>query len=154
MKHLLFVCVEGVLTSKPPGPELQFEHAELLARLLTPYPQFPIVLMGRVIEERDLRDVLDALPLSLDVRVIGVANKQRMRESGNRVVLDYLWRDLLDDFVAVDYDAARWGDLLEPRLVITNPQLGLGEERAQLELAEKLKGLAERERRVNQGEKP
>lgn len=122
-----------------------FEHAELLADELQPYPKVGIVLSTSWVRLLRYRRALSYLPERLQVRVLGATyhssrmNKEHFAElSRGQQVLGDAGRRRATRWLAVDDDAAHWPESHLAHLVHTDPVQGLAavlpEFRARLKL--------------------
>jgi hypothetical protein len=128
-EHVLYLDYDGVLhhenvrVSHKYGPFLQaperyrlFQHAELLAELLAPYPQVQIVLSTSWAVNYGLTAASKKLPSELQARVIGgtfhnrFMHKQEFRDThrGQQVAADVARRQPRD-WLALDDDEEGWG---------------------------------------------
>ena len=128
------------------GPEHRlFEHAELLASLLLPFPEVSIVLSTSWCAAFRRFDAVKAyLPRALQKRVMGAtwhSGKDRYRWSNMSrydQINEYVARHQVENWLAVDDDDEQWPDALRDRLVHTHEWHGLGVEGTRQELLEKL----------------
>lgn len=133
---------------KAPGHSL-FEHLPVLEALLSPYPQVKIVLSTTWVQTYRYNGTARKLGPNLRERVIGATYHTGMIRDNFRDIPRGLqiWADVArrqpSGWVAIDDDAFKWPDWARDQLVLTDGLLGLGEERAQCELAEKLQMLAD-----------
>jgi len=128
------------------GPEHQlFEHAELLATLLEPFPEVRIILstswcstLGRFDE------VKCHLPESLQQRVIGATWHSRKEQyrwhslTRYQQIYEYIIRHQIGKWLAIDDDDDGWGEKYRGNLVHCDEWWGLGSAETQRELIEKL----------------
>jgi len=128
------------------GPEhALFEHAELLASLLAPFPDISIVLSTSWCASlRRFDEVKRKLPLPLQRQVVGAtwhSSKDRYRWAGMtrfEQIYEYVMRHQLNSWVAIDDDDERWPEDKREHLVHTDQWLGLSKLETQLELHNKL----------------
>lgn len=133
------------------GPEHQlFEHAELLASLLEPFPEVRIVLSTSWCATMRRFDAVRArLPAALQKRVMGAtwhSAKDRYRWSSLtrfEQIYEYVIRHQVGNWLAVDDDDELWPDKQRDALVHTDEWFGLGKAETQRELSEKLLRLRE-----------
>jgi hypothetical protein len=137
----------GPYVASPPGHEV-FEHAQLLAEVLAPYPDVAIVLSTSWV--RVLNSVTKAarrLPESLRSRVIGATFHREMDatlfQQMPRGV--QVWGDVCrrrpQAWLALDDDAEDWPEVCRDRLVHTHGVLGISEPGVLAELKNKLAAL-------------
>jgi hypothetical protein len=136
---------QGVFLRGAPGHTL-FEHAELLARLLEPYPTVKIVLSTSWIQryEGSIPHVSRKLPSALRKRIIGATFHGRM----DPVVFSamprgwQIWSDVTrrhpSAWIALDDDDAGWPEWCRDHLVLCDPTLGISVPAVLEELERKL----------------
>lgn len=122
-----------------------FEHADLLASLLEPFPEVDIVLSTSWCSTLRKFDAVKAyLPQALQRRVIGAtwhSAKEHYRwHSLTRFeqIYEYVSRHHVDKWLAIDDDGDTWLDSYRETLVHTDAWLGLGKTDTQQELQEKI----------------
>lgn len=133
------------------GPEHRlFEHAELLATLLEPFPEVHIVLSTSWCSTLRSFDVAkDYLPQALQQRVIGAtwhSAKEHYRWfslTRYEQIYEYVSRHQIDNWLAIDDDGVKWPDNQRHTLVHTDAWQGLGKSESQHELQSKLLRLRE-----------
>lgn len=131
----------GVYLAGAPGHAL-FEYAHVLETLLAPFSELRIVLSTSWVPVLDYSKAKGRLPPSLQRRVIGATfHSREMRRDeflalhrGTQVIQD-VYRRHPADWIAIDDVDEGWPDAHRHRVVLTDSSLGLGEERAQLELS-------------------
>lgn len=131
-----------------PGHRL-FEHAELLADLLEPYPQVRIVLSTSWVRVyRSVRKVTRKLPPRLRARVIGATYHSRMdpvefaaAPRGMQVWAD-VRRRKPQAWLALDDEHEGWPTWCRDHLVRTDPVLGISEPSVLEELKTKLEAMS------------
>ncbi|MGQ3085332.1 MAG: HAD domain-containing protein [Hydrogenophaga sp.] len=114
----------------PPGYQL-FEHADLLASILAPYPEVHIVLSTSWVRRYGCYGSAKRLPAELRERVIGSTFHSQMDENafsamprGQQVLEDVLRRKPRD-WVALDDVDEGWPKELRGHVLITDERLGL-----------------------------
>jgi hypothetical protein len=122
---------KGPYIDRPPGHKL-FEHAELLERVLLPYPDVKIVLSTPWLRiYKSVAKVSRRLTPDLRARVIGAASHVSMhpellRQPSRSM---QIWSDVLRrqprDWVALDCDYLLWPTCYRDKLVRTNEILGI-----------------------------
>ena len=137
----------GAYLNAPPEFVL-FQHAPLLAELLTPYPSVLIVLSTSWVRQYGCYGAAKRLPQSLRDRVIGATYHSRMRGLGfwEKPRWQQIWEDVLrrrpGSWLAIDNDAAGWPTELKRHLVATDDVRGIGQPAVQDELRQQLASLA------------
>ena len=108
-----------------------FEHAELLADLLQPYPSVRIVLSTTWVRHMGYRVARSYLPPSLRARCVGATYHSRMpgpwfdaMPRGQQVRED-VHRRRPDRWLAIDDVTLGWGDALKTHLVASHEILGI-----------------------------
>ncbi|MDC6296225.1 HAD domain-containing protein [Ralstonia pseudosolanacearum] len=135
--------VDGVPVMRRDGAQI-FEHANLLAELLDPYPQVEIVLSTSWVAKFSLIRTKLYLPEVLQPRVVGTTYEYRTDKlewielSRFDQVMRYVRGKNLQSWLALDDDNSYWPECYEQNLICPIPRLGLGEARVQTELADKL----------------
>ncbi|AJY44021.1 hypothetical protein I6G56_14755 [Burkholderia humptydooensis] len=138
--------VDGVPVMRRDGPQL-FEHANLLAELLEPYPQVQIVLSTSWVAKFGMIRATLYLPAALQQRVVGTIYEFRTDKtewaelSRFDQIMRYVNANDVKSWVALDDDNNCWPECFERHLVCPIPRLGLGEPRIQKELADKLRSV-------------
>lgn len=133
------------------GPEHRlFEHAELLASLLQPFPEVRIVLSTSwCLSLKGFDKAKGYLPQSLQQRLIGAtwhSAKERHRWTSltrYEQIHEYVIRHQVTNWLAIDDDGDEWPEKLRNSLVYTDEWQGLGKLETQQELREKLLRLRE-----------
>jgi len=155
---LLYVDFDGVLHHEnvlwhlQRGPYLSaperyalFQHSELLAQQLAPYPDVRVVLSTSWVIRYGMTHTAERLPLSLQARVIGATfHSRHMREDdfrylhrGQQVHEDVL-RRRPRDWLALDDDAEGWPAAHAAQFVQTHMYEGLNDPAVLMEFKEKL----------------
>ncbi|WP_426399474.1 HAD domain-containing protein [Ralstonia sp. R-29] len=135
--------IDGAPVLLTEGSEL-FEHAGLLVDLLAPYPDLQLVLSTSWVKVFGQDEALRRLPPELQRRVVGTTYEyctdvyEWCELSRFDQVMRYFAGKHVESWLALDDDNDRWPEFFEKNLVCPNPRLGLGERRAQEELADKL----------------
>lgn len=120
----------GIFVNSPAGRNL-FEHADLLERLMAPYPEVVIVLSTSWVKARGFRYARNRLPKSLSERVVGATYHSRfMRDRFRELPRGaQVWADVVrrgpERWLALDDDAIDWPDWCLDRLVRTHETEGL-----------------------------
>lgn len=120
------------------------EHVQLLVDLLEPYPDVRIVLSTLWVRAFGFDETKAYLPTALQSRVVGTTYEyctdiyEWNELSRFDQVMRYVAGKHVESWLALDDDNDRWPEFFEKNLVCPNPRLGLGERRAQEELADKL----------------
>lgn len=144
--------IEGQPVLLTEGRQL-FEHVQLLAGLLEPYPELGIVLSTSWVRVFGLDESIARLPANLRSRVVGTTYEfcndvqEWMELSRFDQVMRYVAGNSVPSWLALEDDNNCWPEFFERNLVCPNPRLGLGEPRVQQELADKLKRLQEEAQR-------
>ena len=144
------------------GPEHRlFEHAELLASLLEPFPEVHLVLSTSWCSTlRRFDAVKSYLPEALQRRVMGAtwhsAKARYYWGSLTRYeqINEYVNRHQVGNWLAIDDDDDSWPENQRDVLVHTDEWQGLGVPETQQELQEKLLRLRERQAVSGGGIKP
>jgi hypothetical protein len=141
---LLFLDFDGVLHNEAcywhprRGPYLKapprytlFQHAELLAQLLEPYPNVAIVLSTSWVRQYSCDKAARRLPPALRRRVIGATYHREMPgdsfaylSRGEQVTADVLRRKP-SSWLALDDDPIGWPEWSLPHLLLTDPYEGI-----------------------------
>lgn len=137
----------GPTVASPPGHRV-FEHAELLAVLLKPYPDIRIVLSTSWVRVfRSVRKVARRLPDELRGRVVGATYHREMSAEafqgmprGMQVWADVL-RRLPEAWIALDDTDEGWPERCRAHLVHADPVFGISAPAVLAELQEKLAGM-------------
>lgn len=124
------------------GPEHHlFEHAELLATLLEPFPEVHIVLSTSWCSTlRSFDRVKEHLPQALQQRVIGStwhSAKEHYRWlslTRYEQIDEYVSRHYIDNWLAIDDDGDSWPDSKRHTLIHTDAWQCLGKLESQQEL--------------------
>ena len=115
--------------------------------MLAPYPDLRIVLSTSWVGTFNLVRAKLYLPESLQQRVVGTTyeyrtDKQEWSElSRFEQIIRYVRARNLQSWLALDDDDTDWPQSCKQNLVCPPPRFGIGEARAQMELAEKLQWL-------------
>ncbi|MRT01548.1 hypothetical protein GJQ57_23165 [Ralstonia pickettii] len=141
--------VDGVPVMRRDGAQI-FEHANLLAEMLSPYPNVQIVLSTNWVAKLGFVRAKLYLPAVLQQRVVGTTHEFRS-DGGDRLdlaewlelarfdqIMRYVRGKGLEAWLALDDDNNCWPESFEHHLVCPMPRLGLGDARVQTELADKL----------------
>lgn len=137
----------GPYVATPPGHRL-FEHAELLAESLEPFPDVRIVLSTSWVRVyHSVFKVARRLPDALRTRVVGATFHEEMQADlfqqmprGIQVWAD-VRRRLPTAWLALDDDDVDWPTVCRDCLVHTHPVLGISAPQVLAELQEKLAGM-------------
>lgn len=142
---------ENVWWSPEKGPFIKaageftlFQHAELLADVLRPYPSVLIVLSTTWVPRYGLAEAMKPLPTALQERVIGATFERGMNKRAFAATSRgmQVWADVLRRqpraFLALDDDDSDWPDWCRDRLVKTHERLGISESGVLAELKAKL----------------
>jgi hypothetical protein len=122
----------GPYIKHPSGHSL-FEHAELLAEILTPYPAVAVVLSTSWARAFSYARAASHLPPALKQRCVGGTWHGGMDRdvfnatSRGRQVLDDVERRRPTAWLAIDDDTTGWGSALDTHVVVTHPDLGISE---------------------------
>ncbi|SEB92127.1 hypothetical protein SAMN02787142_0566 [Burkholderia sp. WP9] len=134
----------GPYIESPEGHSL-FEHAELLERVLLPYPDVRIVLSTSWVRVyKSVARVARRLTPELRERVVGATFHASMEQESFRQAPRGLqiWSDVLrrkpDDWLAVDDDYLHWPTWCRDKLVRTHEILGISAPTVLAELRAKL----------------
>ncbi|AXK38505.1 HAD domain-containing protein [Crenobacter cavernae] len=139
-------CVNGEPVFRTQGAQL-FEHAELLAELLEPYPQLKIVLSTSWVRVFDFNRAKGYLPTTLQNRVIGTTYEfcddagEWFELSKFDQIMRYVQGHQIQSWLALDDDNNCWPEIFENNLICPYRRIGLGESRVRVELATKLEQL-------------
>lgn len=122
-----------------------FEHAQLLADLLDPYPHVKIVLSTSWVFQLGFSTAKARLPAALQAKIKGATFHSQFEErhlwtyfTRHKQISTYVIRHRLTDWIALDDDDDQWPDEERHRLVHTNEWGGIGDRAAQDELIAKL----------------
>lgn len=124
-----------------------FEHADLLAELLEPYPDVQIVLTTTWARIYGLEGAKAFLPAALRNRVVGTTYEfagdmlDWAELSEFDKVMRYVEGHRIRAWLALSCDKYYWPEAFRKNRVWVYKRVGLGEDRARVELAEKLKQL-------------
>ena len=132
-ENCLWNPTQGPYLSAPPRYTL-FQHAELLAQMLEPYPEVKVVLSTTWIRRYGLTTSAKRLPASLQARVIGgTFHSRHMREDefryltrGQQVTADVTRREPRD-WLALDDDGEGWHPSQLSHLVQTHQYEGISD---------------------------
>lgn len=158
MHPVLFLAFDGCLhaegTRHVDGePKLHgekhtlFEHTGLLARLLEPYPEVRIVLSTPWSRIHGLERAREFLPAELRTRVVGTTHEfcGDFVEWAELTEFDQIMRYVdghgIRTWLALSCDKYYWPEAFRKNRIWVYSRVGLGEDRARVELAEKLKQL-------------
>jgi hypothetical protein len=137
----------GAYLSAPDEFKL-FQHAELLERLLEPYPGVQIVLSTSWVVRYGCTRAAKNLRPELRSKVIGATYHSRMREEEFREVPRGLqvWSDVVRRqpraWLAIDDNAEGWPEHARENFVQTHPHQGISEPAVLQELKAKLELLS------------
>lgn len=138
--------IDGVPVMRRRGAAI-FEHANLLAKMLAPYPDLKIVLSTSWVGSFNFVRAKLYLPQSVQQRVVGTTyeyrtDKQEWSElSRFQQIIRYVRAKNLQSWLALDDDDTDWPQSCEQNLVCPPPRFGIGDARVQIELTEKLRRL-------------
>ncbi|MGA8008086.1 MAG: HAD domain-containing protein [Thiomonas sp.] len=163
-RRVLYLDFDGVLHHEnvyrhpTRGPVLHapaefrlFQHAELLANLLEPYPDIAIVLSTSWVRVLDFHRSRKRLIEPLRERVIGATfHRRHMRDQwkfmdlprGIQVLADVQRRQPAA-WLALDDDGEGWPDLFRGHLILTDPVHGISAPKVLTEIRRKLELLNE-----------
>ena len=142
MTKLLYLDFDGVLhpdrvyLNQERRPELHgegnlFMWEPRLCEVLAPYPEVKVVLATSWVTRLGLDRVMAFLSESVRARVIGTSAPARRRYGDAPVrafeVQRHVRETLPDSYVIVDDDAWDWDAASRERLVLCNPDRGLGD---------------------------
>lgn len=137
---------QGAFLCAPPGHRL-FQHADLLAEILAPYPDTLIVLSTSWVLRYGHARTSRRLPAALRQRVIGSTYHSSMNldnfrqlSRGQQVLAD-VGRRMPLNWLALDDDSQGWPESCRENLVRTDEVLGLSAPAVQDELRAKLQRL-------------
>ena len=120
----------GAYLDAPEGHVL-FQHADLLAQVLEPYPQWKIVLSTSWVRTYSCFGAAKRLPVSLRERVIGATFHSEMNESGFQSlprglqVCNDVERRKPRKWIALDDDASGWPMWSIGHFIQTDQVLGI-----------------------------
>jgi len=122
-----------------------FEHAQLLADLIDPYPQVRIVLSTSWVCVFGFDEAKARLPKQLQTKVKGATWHNRMEDrhlwmqfTRHSQIDRYVKRHLLSKWIAIDNDDTGWPEEKRHHLVHTDDRRGLGDAAAQNDLIVKI----------------
>lgn len=140
--------VRGQIVLKADGFSL-FEWAPVLYEQLGPYPSIQLVLSTSWVKVLGYDIAIGYLPIELQQRVVDATWSPAIRPARwerhmtrYMQIAEHASRHHVRRWIAVDDDIEGWSSEHVPRLVATEPELGLGDIRAQRLLAERLAWLA------------
>lgn len=168
MHPILFLSYDGCLHPEDVlhtdgGPQLRggerrlFEHAELLAEILEPYPDLEIVLSTAWARIYGLERAKDFLPAALRSRVVGTTYEfcGNMVEWAELTEFDRIMRYVeghgVRSWLALSCDKYYWPEAFHKNRVWVYNRVGLGEDRTREQLTEKLKQMHRETSRVGVG---
>lgn len=148
-ENVLWHPRKGAYLSAPPGYAL-FQHAELLEKLLAPYPQVQIVLSTSWVRQYGCERTAKKLPPGLRSRVIGATFHSSMDE--DTFVLDprglQVWSDVVRrkprDWLALDDDDLHWPAWCLDKYIRTHEHEGIGAPEVTAEFQQKLELMCKR----------
>ena len=127
------------------GPEFTlFQHTQLLANVLEPYPEVRIVLSTSWVRRYTYSKAAKRLPPSLRKRVIGATFHSAMHEESFVAAPRGLqvWSDVVRrqprDWLALDDEYLHWPAWCRDKLIRTHDELGISEPSVLAELKTKL----------------
>lgn len=129
---------------KAPEQYTLFQHAELLAELLEPYPKVKIVLSTSWVRTYGCDQTAKRLPVALCSRVIGATFHSRMYEPGfiatsrGMQVCSDVIRRKPRDLLALDDDYVDWPEWCLDKYVRTDEHEGVSQPSVRAEIVEKL----------------
>lgn len=120
-----------------------FEWAPILEELLAPHPTVKVMLSTSWVEVFGLDDTRDFLPDALRERVIGATWTKRVKNEWKRCsrfeqIRRAAFREKIDRWIAIDDDVRDWPASWNERLVAADPDLGLGWQKTQDKLRDRL----------------
>lgn len=136
----------------PTGHRL-FQHAELLAEILSPYADLKIVLSTSWVVKYGHGETAKRLPMALRQRVVGSTLHSRMIKEEFRQTPrgQQIWSDVVrrrpHGWIALDDDDEDWPSWCQENLVCTDEVLGLSAPSVQDELRLKLQKIYADDRR-------
>jgi hypothetical protein len=123
-----------------------FEHAELLADLLEPYPHVEIVLSTSWVPQLSFHTAKTRLPDRLQAKIIDATFDPEREEKifwlrfpRYGQIESYVERHGLDDWLSIDDDDFEWPDDKRHHLIHTDEWGGIGMKESQDELIAKIK---------------
>jgi hypothetical protein len=138
----------GAYLSAPDGYVL-FQHAELLERMLAPYPQVQIVLSTSWVRRYGCARSAKQLRPALRARVIGATFHSKMNELefAEKPRGVQVWEDVLKrrprDWLALDDDGLDWPECGIEKYVKTHLSEGISDPAVQNEFAQKLREMCQ-----------
>lgn len=114
-----------------------FQHAQLLAQLLAPYPALEIVLSTSWVERVGLAAAVERLPSVLGDRVVGSTSVRLTLLRGEQVYEDVKLRKPAS-WLALDDKDEGWPDHVREHVVFTHPRHGISHPPVRDELERKL----------------
>lgn len=141
--NVLWHPKKGAYLCAPTGHRL-FQHADLLAEIMSPYADLKIVLSTSWVLRYGHGEAAKRLPLTLRQRVIGSTYHSRMHKAefqqssrGQQIWSDVVRRKPVG-WIALDDDDVDWPSWCLGNLVRTDEFLGLSAPAVQQELRDKL----------------
>lgn len=139
----------GAYLQTPPEYVL-FQHAELLASLLAPFPQIEIVLSSSWVLQYGLTGAAKRLPEKLQRRVIGGTfhsrHMQRDAFQFEKLRGEQVYEDVLRrrprDWIALDDSVEGWPSEAVGHFIQTNPEEGISDPKVLFEIKERLLAMA------------
>lgn len=149
-QNVLWHPKKGAYLHAPPGYEL-FQHAELLADLLKPFPEVQIVLSTSWVLQYGLTGSAKRLPEELRKRVIGGTyhsrHMQRQEFQFEKPRGQQVYEDLLRRrpraWIALDDNAEGWPPEAVGHFIQTDESEGISAPEVLLEIKEKLQAMAQ-----------
>ena len=138
--------IDGVPVMRREGAQI-FEHANMLAKILAPFPDVQIVLSTSWVGIFNFVRAKLYLPQSVQQRVVGTTyeyrtDKQEWSElSRFEQIIRYVRAKNVQSWLALDDDDTGWPQSCQQNLVCPSPRFGIGDGRVQIELADKLQWL-------------
>lgn len=142
-QNVLWHPKKGAYLSAPPQYTL-FQHANLLASLLDPFPAVKIVLSTSWVRSYGCANTAKRLPNPLRRRVIGATFHSQMVEP---LFVDIprgmqVWRDVVrrnpGDWLALDDDVLNWPAWCLNKYIQTHAQEGISDPAVLIQIEEKL----------------
>ena len=137
----------GPYISGAPDGYVLFQHAELLEKMLQPYPKVEIVLSTSWVRRYGCASAAKQLRPSQRARVVGATFRARMgvqdflAKPRGMQVLDDALRRKPKSWLALDDDGLGWPEGSLAKLIKTHPHEGISDPAVQEELRAKLKEL-------------
>lgn len=136
----------GIYLATP--ERLLFEWSHILVDLLSPYPDFRIILSTSWVRAKSYEYAKAQLPHPIRERTIGATFHHR---DMHKIEFDLaprgvqIWNDVLrrnpTAWIAIDNDPKGWPPHCRDRLILTQDRLGLSEEKVQTQIASALSSM-------------